>query len=90
MWALGATIYEMLYGLALPEHRMRKPASQLRESKVIAFPDEEDGICVSDDAKDGIRGLLQRDPNLRLTPKQVMEHVWMRSNLGRRPRSPQS
>ena len=38
---------------------------------------------VSGAARDLLRGLLERDPDARLTPKQALEHPWIKASSSR-------
>ena len=79
-WALGILIYEMIVGIPpffhSNKHRMY---FLIRESKVN-FPDPvKHGITVSEDAKDLINKLLNKEKSKRLGAngvKEILTHKW--------------
>lgn len=66
MFALGVTMYRMLIG-------SRPFADNAREVFELNF----EGSDVSDDAKDLMARLLERDPERRLDASGVLEHRWI-------------
>ena len=82
MWSLGVTLYILLSSTVpfMPEHLTRAGITPsmyecIRNGK-FSFYDE----CweeISQEAKDLITGLLQADPDKRLTLQQVVQHPWV-------------
>lgn len=76
MWACGVLFYMTLsrqlpfFGTAEEEYYdnvLHQP---------LEFPDEE-WADVSEDAKDFIRGLLEKDPDKRMSSSEAMQHRWV-------------
>lgn len=79
LWSLGVLLYIMLRG--------RYPfKDSARTATAIAEIDFVSGVwsSVSNDGKDLIRGLLQENPDDRLTLQAVMSHPWYRAPLQRK------
>eukprot|EP00800_Vazella_pourtalesii_P006397 TRINITY_DN1823_c0_g2_i3.p1 TRINITY_DN1823_c0_g2~~TRINITY_DN1823_c0_g2_i3.p1 ORF type:complete len:342 (-),score=106.97 TRINITY_DN1823_c0_g2_i3:119-1144(-) len=82
MWSLGVTLYILLSSTVpfMPEHLTRAGITPsmyecIRNGKFSFYNEcwEE----ISQEAKDLITGLLQADPDKRLTLQQVMQHPWL-------------
>eukprot|EP01006_Ploeotia_vitrea_P041438 TRINITY_DN66525_c9_g1_i1.p1 TRINITY_DN66525_c9_g1~~TRINITY_DN66525_c9_g1_i1.p1 ORF type:complete len:390 (-),score=209.31 TRINITY_DN66525_c9_g1_i1:62-1057(-) len=74
MWSVGIIVYILLCGF--PPFFSDTDVElyrQIREAPVV-FPERED---LSQSAKDLVLGLLNRDPEKRLTCDQVLSHEWM-------------
>jgi hypothetical protein len=74
-WSMGCIIFEMLTGK--PPFETRDKPSTMRRIANVQY------TCpphMSELAKDLISKLLVRDSNQRLTPKQVIEHPWIKKN----------
>lgn len=80
-WALGILVYEMIVGIPPFYHRNRnKMYVFIKESKV-QFPNyEKHKIMISEEAKDFILRLLDKDKRTRLGVnglEEIMNHPWM-------------
>ncbi|KAG1706886.1 Serine/threonine-protein kinase pkz1 [Phytophthora capsici] len=82
MWALGCVLYIMLSGShpfdldgMSPDHEVEHRIKS--EPITFAFSAWDN---VSPDAKDLISKLLVKDPAMRLTADQMMQHPWMRAS----------
>jgi len=80
-WALGAAVYEMLIGLPpfYTQDLSTTRSLRDRQEKDLTFQPEHD---LSDDAKDFIQQLLQKNPEERLGSKgadQIKKHKWLES-----------
>lgn len=78
MWSIGVILYILLCGYP-PFYEDNAPA--LFRKIIDAEYDFDDPIWneVSEDAKNLIRNLLIKDPEKRLTAKQVLQHTWLKS-----------
>jgi serine/threonine protein kinase len=73
LWSLGVLCYEFLVGVPPFEDRTSYKATYKRIAKVdLQFPD-----FVSELAKDLISGLLQRNPEKRMSLERVIQHPWI-------------
>lgn len=76
MWSLGVLTYIVLVGY--PPWPIYDDPNRLIKAIVngaYAFPERE-WSCVSDDAKDVVRRMLEVDPKKRITPAEALEHRW--------------
>jgi len=81
MWSIGCIVYFMLFGT--PPFDSDNPNSKDRELEInkeviiarYTFPDN---IVVSNEAKDFIAHLLQKDATKRMTAIEALNHRWMR------------
>jgi serine/threonine protein kinase len=71
MWGLGVVMYVLLSG-DVPFIRLRDIIQAKVEFKGAIWN------FVSEEAKDLITGLIQKDPKSRLTPEKVLEHKWVK------------
>ena len=82
MWALGCTIYSLLSG-HLPFNLYKgddvAPGVQPSPHGEYTFPDRH-WSHISEEAKDLIRGLLNIDPNERMSLEEMCAHPWMTGN----------
>lgn len=75
MWALGVTIYSYLYE-ALPFYAEQEEATiHMIVNNELSLPDI-NGVSLSDDCKSLLRGMLHKDPSIRMTIEQVVIHEW--------------
>lgn len=84
MWSIGMMIFEMLLGRQYFFSRLR----QLTENQVSSFllglayegmlVRDINNLNISNEAKDVIRGLLNRNPAQRLTAQQAMNMPWFK------------
>ncbi|KAE8986250.1 Serine/threonine-protein kinase [Phytophthora rubi] len=82
MWALGCVLYIMLSG-SHPFDLDGMSSDHVVEHRIKAEPISFAFSAwnnVSPDAKDLISKLLVKDPTLRLTAEQMLQHPWMNAN----------
>ena len=82
-WALGILIYEMIVGIPPFYHKNREHMFYLITQATIKYPDpKKHGITVSENAKDLINMLLEKDMEKRLGWKddvnEVISHPWFK------------
>jgi len=70
VWALGVVTFVLLCGV-FPFHSSK----QQPVDYTLRYPDWVSGL--SDSAKDLLQGLLQVDPNKRLTVRAALQHPWV-------------
>lgn len=80
-WAIGILIYEMLVGFPPFYHKNQHTMYDLIEKFPVKFPDKKKhGIDMSDDAKDILSKLLEKNPDDRLGSdggiEEVLSHPW--------------
>lgn len=78
LWSCGVIAYILLCGY--PPFPGKTKEEQLKSvlEGTYAFPDE-DWSSVSDDAKDYIRHLLEKNPDERLSAEQAADHTWIQN-----------
>jgi len=81
MWSIGCIVYFTLF--AVPPFNsnnqvMDTKISELNELVKIGRYEFPSNIEISEDAKDFISKLLEKDPNVRMTASQALEHRWMK------------
>ena len=95
LWSSGIALYIMLSG-TLPftldnnvqnnnnfEEANRKQNNELQYAIIHQDPNPISGI--SNEAKDLLRGLLDKNPKTRYTPDQVLHHPWLNENFNNNP-----
>ena len=74
VWSAGVTLYYMLAGV------QPFKASKIEDLKEIILKGKFEPIeDVSKDANDLIKGMLQLNPNKRLTVEQILKHPWLKN-----------
>lgn len=79
IWALGVLLYEFLVGTPPFGTKAELFAYILYQNNCIPYPTEK---CISDEAKDLISQLLEKDPNNRISLEDILDHAFMLNNLG--------
>ncbi|RLN84058.1 hypothetical protein BBJ28_00010750 [Nothophytophthora sp. Chile5] len=77
IWAIGVTMYALLFG-SLPYYST--DVTELFdkiESDPLTFPE----ACQDNDAKDLLRGILEKDPEKRGTLESILQHRWTNRNI---------
>ena len=77
VWSSGVALYIMLSG-NIP---FNKDKSHDLQSAIMNLPYKKIDD-VSDNANDLLKNILEKDPNKRLTPDQILEHPWMTERIG--------
>jgi serum/glucocorticoid-regulated kinase 2 len=82
-WACGILIYEMIVGFPPFYHKNQKTMYDLIEKFPVKFPDPvKHGIQMSEDAKDLIEKLLEKDPKKRIGYEggfeEIIAHNWFK------------
>lgn len=72
LWNVGVMIYELLTGENPFAIQIEDPIEELITKMEIRFPE---GFPVL--AKDVVKRLLQKEPNQRMTLKQLKNHIWL-------------
>ena len=80
-WALGCMIYEFLYGIPPFNKALEADTLLATLHNDVVFENDEDFVW-SEDSKDLIRKLLNKDPNKRLgsnSIEEIKQHPWFSS-----------
>ncbi|KAG6487895.1 hypothetical protein ZIOFF_056633 [Zingiber officinale] len=78
IWSAGVILYILLYGVPPFWAETEQGVAQAIIMGVIDFK-REPWPSISDSAKNLVRLMLEPDPKLRLTAKQVLEHHWLQN-----------
>ncbi|POM69039.1 Protein kinase [Phytophthora palmivora] len=77
IWAIGVTMYALLFG-SLPYYS--NDVSELFD-KIENDPLEFPASCDDNDAKDLLKGILEKDPEKRITLEDILQHRWTHRNI---------
>ncbi|KAG2788104.1 hypothetical protein PC129_g1683 [Phytophthora cactorum] len=77
IWAIGVTMYALLFG-SLPYYS--NDVSELFD-KIENDPLEFPVSCEDNDAKDLLKGILEKDPEKRITLEGILQHRWTHRNI---------
>lgn len=75
-WSLGCVIYEAHYGVP-----PKKTSTFPQLMKWLKDPQIEWPSPISDEAKSFLQGLLKKDPNMRLTWPQILDHPYVKDKV---------
>jgi serine/threonine protein kinase len=80
VWSSGITLYKMLSNtlpfVTSPEDTEDDIRRAVRSGRSVSFPDE-DWVCVSNEAKDYVKYLLNRRPDDRPCVRNAISHTWL-------------
>ncbi|CAG9313838.1 CDPK1_15 [Blepharisma stoltei] len=76
IWSCGVILYVMLSGRPPFHSKSKRDLLKLVQSGPLEFP-ERHWNCISRDAIDLIKHMIDRDVNRRYGTKEVLEHPWM-------------
>ena len=92
IWSSGITLYIMLSGtlpfavknksieeLSLKDMKSKKESSNLKYQIVNGYPKKIKKI--SSEAKDLLKGLLNKNPDKRLTCDEILNHPWLKEDI---------
>ena len=72
LWSAGVVLYAMLYGtVPFKANNMSELQKMIVKAKYVLKDD------ISEDARNLLSGLLERDPKKRLTVPQILAHSWL-------------
>ncbi|KAG7376863.1 Ryanodine receptor 3 [Phytophthora pseudosyringae] len=77
IWAIGVTMYALLFG-SLPYYS--SDVSELFD-KIENDPLEFPASCEDNEAKDLLAGILEKDPEKRITLEGILQHRWTHRNI---------
>ncbi|KAF4147910.1 RyR domain [Phytophthora infestans] len=77
IWAIGVTMYALLFG-SLPY--FSNDVSELFD-KIENDPLEFPALCEDSEAKDLLKGILEKDPEKRITLEGILQHRWTHRNI---------
>ncbi|GBG74173.1 hypothetical protein CBR_g17887 [Chara braunii] len=86
IWAIGITLYMMIYGTVPFQASNLMQLSDRIQNQDLEFPTEPRGV--SEDLKLLLLGILDKDPNCRMSLIDIMSHQWMTGEEGKVTRSP--
>ena len=74
LWSAGVVLYAMLYGtVPFKAGNIEELHKLILKAKYVLKD------SISEDARDLIKGMLQRDPLKRLTITEILNHSWMQN-----------
>lgn len=76
LWSLGCVIYETHFGVP-----PKKTSTFTQLMKWLKDPQIEWPSSISDEAKSFIQGLLKKDPKMRLTWPQILDHPYVKDKI---------
>ncbi|KAJ3672479.1 hypothetical protein LUZ60_007200 [Juncus effusus] len=82
IWSCGVILYILLSGIPPFWGKTKSKIFESIRSSELTFPSDT-WAHVSDSAKDLICGMLDRDVNMRLGPKEVLEHEWIKEQANK-------
>jgi len=75
IWALGATLYSFVHGhCPFEDDNVINLCKKIEEDQVVYSP------TLSDELKDLLSKMLQKDPDKRITLPEIKEHCWVTEN----------
>jgi len=75
IWALGATLYSFVHGhCPFEDDNIINLCKKIEEDPVVYSP------TISDELKDLLSKMLQKDPDKRITLPEIKEHCWVTEN----------
>jgi len=81
MWSIGVITYVLLCGFSPFSSKTQTGLFQKITNVEYSFPNPE-WAGITQTAKDFIRQLLVKNPKLRMTPSQCLEHSWLNGDQG--------
>ena len=81
VWSLGVCLYAMVCGAVPFKGKSIKELSTAVVKAELEFPDSAESL--SDEVKNLLKQMLQRDGKRRISMKRVMRHPWMKLPIGK-------
>ena len=73
VWSAGVVLYAMLYGtVPFKANNMSELQKLIIKAKYTLKDD------ISEESRDLLTGLLEKDPSKRLTIPQILQHEWLK------------
>ena len=80
VWSIGVITYAFFLGKLPFFSYIKEEMITMTRNKELDFSDEK-WNSYSEESKDFIKALLEKDPNLRLDCSQALDHSWFKDNL---------